>query len=125
IVLFEMITGKLPFSGPTSTALALQIVQAQAPAPSSIVKGLQPEVDAIVVKALAKSMDQRYESAATFAAELRALAAILDVRSDANPPPPLVIEAPPPPSHPWITWVFAALIILALGLAAFAKRDLI
>ena len=32
IVLFEMLTGKPPFSGATSTALALQIVQAQAPA---------------------------------------------------------------------------------------------
>ena len=36
IVLFEMLTGRLPFSGTTSTALALQIVQAAAPAPSSV-----------------------------------------------------------------------------------------
>ncbi len=125
IVLFEMITGRLPFSGTTSTALALQIVQAQAPSPSSIVNGLQPEVDAIVVKALAKSIAQRYESAATFAAELRALAAILDVRSDANPLPPLQIEASSPPSHRWIAWMLAALVVVALGLAALAKWDII
>ena len=32
IVLFEMLTGKLPFNGTSATALALQIVQAAAPA---------------------------------------------------------------------------------------------
>ena len=84
IVLFEMLTGKLPFTGTTPTALALQIVQAPAPAPSSVNQSLPREVDAIVGKALAKSLDQRYESAATLAAELRSLAAILDVRSDSS-----------------------------------------
>src|SRR5919204_74017 len=34
IVMFEMLTGRLPFIGPTSTAVALQIVQASAPLPS-------------------------------------------------------------------------------------------
>ena len=71
IVLFEMLTGRLPFTGATSTALALQIVQAPAPAPSSVNRSLPTELDPIVAKALAKSLDQRYESAATLAAELR------------------------------------------------------
>ena len=86
IVLFEMLTGKLPFTGTTSTALALQIVQAPAPVPSAVNPSLPPELDAIVAKALAKSLDQRYESAATLAAELRSVAAILDVRGTTSEP---------------------------------------
>ncbi|PYQ78944.1 MAG: hypothetical protein DMG01_10195, partial [Acidobacteria bacterium] len=58
IVMFEMLTGKPPFSGATATALSLQIVQAPAPAPSSINKSLPKEFDGIVLKALAKSMNQ-------------------------------------------------------------------
>src|SRR5258708_25379065 len=82
IVLFEMLTGKLPFSGQTPTALALQIAQAPAPVPSSINKSLPLELDAIAGKAMAKSLDQRYDSAVTLSAELRSVGAILDVRSD-------------------------------------------
>ena len=82
IVLFEMLTGRLPFSGPTSTAVALKIVQAQAPVPSAINPSLPRELDLIVAKALAKSLDARYESAATLSAELRSIGAILDVRTE-------------------------------------------
>ena len=96
IVLFEMLTGKLPFKGATSTALALQIVQAAPPAPSSVNTSVPRELDPIVTKALAKSLDQRYESAATMAAELRAVAAILDVRSHRIEPPSSTVTILPP-----------------------------
>ena len=94
IVMFEMLTGKPPFSGATATALSLQIVQAPAPAPSSINKSLPKEFDGIVLKALAKSVNQRYESAAVMAAELRALAAVLDVRSGTSEPADLAVGLP-------------------------------
>jgi serine/threonine-protein kinase len=84
IVLFEMLTGRLPFTGATPTAMALQIAQAPAPSASSVVPSLPRELDAIVAKALAKSLDQRCQSAATMAAELRAVAAVLDARSTAD-----------------------------------------
>jgi TolB-like protein/predicted Ser/Thr protein kinase len=93
IVLFEMLTGKLPFNGATPTALSLQIVQAPAPKPSAINRGLPTELDEVVLKTLAKSFDQRYESAATLAAELRSVAAILDVRA-ARAEPPAIAGVP-------------------------------
>jgi TolB-like protein len=86
IVLFEMLTGKVPFTGTTSTAVALQIVQAPAPVPSSVNPSVPREIDVIVGRALSKSLDLRYESAATMAAELRSVAAILDVRSNMSEP---------------------------------------
>jgi serine/threonine protein kinase len=124
IVLFEMVTGRLPFTGPTSTALAVQIVQAPAPPPSSINKNVPRELDAIVAKALAKSLDQRYESAATFAAELRSLAAILDVRSGSTEPPraPVVVQ---PSRRSYVGWIVLVLLLAALVAAAWIERDLL
>jgi len=81
IVLHEMLTGVRPFHGTAATAVALQIVQGTAPPPSSVNRSLGTELDPIVARALAKRVAERYESAAALAAELRAVDAILDVRS--------------------------------------------
>ena len=64
----------------------MQILQAQPRAPSALNRKLPAELDAIVLKMLAKSLDQRYEAAATVAAELRSVAAILDVRDGVAEP---------------------------------------
>jgi serine/threonine protein kinase len=81
VLLFEMLTGRLPFD--VADAAILHIIQAAAPAPSSLNEAVPRELDPIVAKALAKSLDQRCDSAATLAAELRSVAAILDERATA------------------------------------------
>jgi len=116
VVLFEMITGKLPFAGATSTAMALQIVQSTAPAPSTVSRSLPKELDAVVGRALAKRLDGRYESAATFAAELRAVSAILEVRAGASEPANHV-SAMAPRRRSSGLWI-AALAIVIAGTAA-------
>jgi serine/threonine protein kinase len=124
IVIFEMLTGRLPFVGSSLGALGLQIIQAPAPAPSSANASLPAEFDPIVGKALAKSIDQRYESAVTLAAELRSLGAILDVRSDAAGPEIVhgPIHVPEPASRGWLLLL---LLLAALGAAAWWQRDAI
>ena len=114
VVMFEMFTGKLPFASTTSTALALQIVQAPAPAPSSMNPSLPKELDKIIGRALAKSLAQRYDSAATLAAELRSVAAILDVRSEANEPAraPVVVRAP---RRSYTGWMALAAILAVIA----------
>jgi TolB-like protein len=121
IVLFEMLTGKPPFSAPSSTALALQIVQAPVPAPSSINKALPIEFDAIVARAMAKSLDQRYESAATVAAELRSVGAILDVRSDAEEMA-AVFTPVRPARRSFGRWIAALAVLAAVVGAAWYER---
>jgi serine/threonine protein kinase len=85
-VLFEMLAGSPPFAGATANALAVQILQARPNPLSALDRTLPAELDAIVLKMLAKSLDQRYQAAATVAAELRSVAAILDVRDGVAEP---------------------------------------
>ena len=75
VVLFEMLTGRRPFNDATA------ILSAPALVPSAVKPGLRPDFDAVVTRALAARPDERFEAAATLAAELRSVAAILDVRS--------------------------------------------
>jgi serine/threonine-protein kinase len=123
VMLFEMLTGRLPFTGPTRAALELQIVQAPAPAPSAINPSLPPELDAIVAKALAKSLDQRFASAATFAAELRSVAAMLDVRGAANErlAMPVAVRRARWSATPWIV-LGLTVALVALAAAAWVMR---
>ena len=124
IVLFEMLTGRLPFSGKTSTALALQIVQAAAPVPSVVNPSLPRELDAIVAKTLAKSLDTRCESAATLGAELRAVSAILDVRTETTE----AIRAAPlvQRRRSRLGGMAAAIVLVAvIGTAAWLQRPAI
>jgi eukaryotic-like serine/threonine-protein kinase len=81
LVLFEMLTGRPPFQGSTPAETALQIVQAATPLPSQVNPAIPRELDRIVVKALVKSLDARYLTAATLAAELRSIGAMLDIRA--------------------------------------------
>ena len=92
-VMSEMLTGTPPFAAATAGALAVQIVQAQPRAPSALNPKLPPDLDAIVLRMLAKSLDQRSESAATVAAELRSVAAIIDVRDDAAEPVSSIVDS--------------------------------
>ena len=124
IVLFEMLTGRLPFKGATSTALALQIVQAAPPVPSAVNPSVPRELDPIVAKALAKSLDQRYESAATMAADLRAVAAILDVRSHRTEPPSSTVTILPPRRSYSLPIALAVLLAAAAAVAWFEREPI-
>jgi serine/threonine-protein kinase len=66
-VLYEALTGRRP-------------LHRGAASPSVNNLHVPPELDEVVLKAVAPNPDSRYQSAATFAAELRSVAAILDVR---------------------------------------------
>jgi serine/threonine-protein kinase len=63
-LLFELLTGRPPFVGDSPVSVAYQHVREQAPRPSSFDADLPPEIDAIVMKSLAKRVEDRYQSAA-------------------------------------------------------------
>jgi eukaryotic-like serine/threonine-protein kinase len=62
-VLFELLTGRPPFTGDSPVAIAYQHVREDPPTPSSVNPRVPPELDAITMKALAKNPSNRYQSA--------------------------------------------------------------
>lgn len=72
IVLFEMLTGKVPFTGDTAVAVAHQHIHAHPPAPSSINPKVPLTLDQVVFTALAKDKADRFQTTAEFGRELRA-----------------------------------------------------
>ena len=69
-VLYEMLTGQPPFVGDTPVSVAYQHVREDPVPPSHKHGGISPELDAVVLKALAKNPDNRYQSAAEMRADL-------------------------------------------------------
>jgi serine/threonine protein kinase len=85
VILYEMLTGKLPFPGATLNRNAIVSPRSMS-RPSSVNAAVPPELDSIVAKAMLRSLDERYEVAATLSAELRSIAAVLDIRAAAADP---------------------------------------
>ncbi len=69
IILYQILTGQRPFEGSAASIFG-QIVSRTPTPPSSLRHDLPPEIDAICLKALAKSPSQRHASAASFADDL-------------------------------------------------------
>ena len=72
IVLYEMLTGTVPFKGDTAVTVALKHVNEMAAEPAQLVPGLPYSLNQIVLKAIAKDPAQRYQTADQFARDLRA-----------------------------------------------------
>ncbi|MFI4941385.1 MAG: hypothetical protein ACHP7O_13735, partial [Burkholderiales bacterium] len=71
IMLYEMLTGRPPFSGENVNAIMYQTLNASPPQPSSLNPAVPDMLNFIVAKALAKKMDERYQNAREFADDLR------------------------------------------------------
>ena len=112
IVAFEMLTGERPFRADTPVGLAMRHVHDPAPAPSAIVPGIPPPVDAVVLRALEKDPTRRWSSGSAFAQALR------DWRA-ATPPAAFDTLAPhraPPDQGSSLPTI----LVIALVLAALA-----
>jgi len=60
VVLFEMVTGRPPFVGESPVSVASKHVRENPPAPREINPGVPPDLEAIILKCMAKSPDYRY-----------------------------------------------------------------
>ncbi|MDR1354568.1 MAG: Stk1 family PASTA domain-containing Ser/Thr kinase [Oscillospiraceae bacterium] len=64
VILFEMVTGSLPFEADSPVSVALKQIQSQPTQPRRLVKTLPIGLEQIIMKALQKDLDYRYQSAA-------------------------------------------------------------
>ena len=72
-LLFELLSGKTPFTGETPVAIAYQHVSTEVPAITALQSSLDPKLDDFFKVALAKNPDDRYQSAAAMEKDVRRL----------------------------------------------------
>jgi len=94
IVLFEMLTGRVPYDGDEPVEVAWQHVDNDVPAPSSIVKGLPPVLDELVTRSTRRDPGARYTDAG---AMLSAVQVVRDDLGAANVETALLRQVPARP----------------------------
>jgi beta-lactam-binding protein with PASTA domain len=71
VILYELLTGVVPFDGETAVAIAFKQVSAEPRPPSEVNRAVPPQLDAVVLRAMAKDPAQRYKDADEFIAALQ------------------------------------------------------
>lgn len=71
VVLYEMTTGELPFHGESPISVALKHIQQQALSPSKINSDIPKEVNDLIMKAISKNPEDRFQNAAEMRHEIR------------------------------------------------------
>lgn len=66
IILYELLTGRVPFNAHTALAIALQHIQAPITPPSKITPDIPPAVEQVILKALDKSPENRFPNTSAF-----------------------------------------------------------
>lgn len=94
VVLYEALTGQAPFDGDNVNAIMYATVNTAPPPPSTHNRHVPAMLDLIVAKAMAKAVDDRYQSVKEFADDLREVRRQLDA---ARPSVALKARSAPPP----------------------------
>jgi serine/threonine protein kinase/tetratricopeptide (TPR) repeat protein len=132
VVLYEMITGVLPFRGDTAGILTNAILERAPVAPVRLNPGVPAELERIVTKALEKDRKLRYQRAADIRIDLARLKRDLDfgrssdsasARAVSSASSPSIPAATPPPrSHRYMAVVAAAIVVIAVAAGLYFLR---
>jgi beta-lactam-binding protein with PASTA domain/tRNA A-37 threonylcarbamoyl transferase component Bud32 len=131
IILYELLTGRVPFEGDSAVTIALKQVNERPTPPTVYNSAVTPELEAVVMRALEKEPSRRFQDADEFISALQAARAGIATAVMVGPPtmvePPAsevyaYPEEPLPPREPreggrWWLWLLAVLVAGA-GLAA-------
>ena len=141
IVLYEMLTGRVPFDGDRPVAVAMKQISDEPASPRTLEPSIPPELEAVVMRALAKRPSERYRTAGEFSRALSEARTALDGSGSTTSVMPAAATAetsvmdpvtgptrvaPPPPDEPpgerrrrW-PWIVAGIVLLAaLAVAGF------
>ncbi len=114
IVLYELLTGQVPFDADSPVTVALKQVSEMPVPPAELVPAIPPAIDAVVLHALEKDPDRRWQNADEFIAALETARA--EPERIPPPPPPLVVEEH---RSRWWLWVLIALAVLAIAVGLY------
>jgi len=132
VILYEALTGRVPFEGESAVAVAMKQVSETPQRPSSINPQVSPALDAVVMRALEKEPGNRFQSADAFIAALdqamREPGAGSGTAAFAAPPPIVGVpeEVPPEDERERNNWLWALLIaaiVIGLLIGLLLTRD--
>jgi beta-lactam-binding protein with PASTA domain/predicted Ser/Thr protein kinase len=127
IMLYELLTGRVPFDGESAVSIALKQVNERPVPPSALNRAVTPELEAVVLRALEKDPARRFPDADAF------IAALEHARASLYAGPPSVVQehvvydegyAPPldyeeDAGSRWWLWLLALLVIAALAVGGY------
>ncbi|MFC3448463.1 PASTA domain-containing protein [Amycolatopsis speibonae] len=87
ILLYEMLTGRAPYTGDTAISVAYRHVNDDVPRPSELRPGIPPALDELILRATRRDPEQRPADAAVFLAELNHLRTVLGIPAVPVPVP--------------------------------------
>ena len=93
VVLYEMLTGQVPFSGDSLPEIVMKHVSDPPKPPSALNPAVSEELDQVVLRALAKTGRERYQSAEEFSDDLRRVAAGLPVSPETSEAATVILDA--------------------------------
>ncbi len=101
-ILFEMVTGHILFEGDTSVVVLLKHVTEPPPQPTDLNPNLSQAVENVILKALRKNPDNRFQTAGKMSRALAEAAALAagESKPDTNPLSPAQARKPPPKTTP-------------------------
>jgi beta-lactam-binding protein with PASTA domain/predicted Ser/Thr protein kinase len=123
IVLYEMLTGQVPFDAESAVTVALKQVSEQPVPPAQLNPAIPPALEGVVLRAMAKQPEHRFADADEF---ITALEAAQTAPHEVLPPPvEEVIEEKPPWYQRWWVWllVLLALAAIAVGLYLLLRPE--
>jgi serine/threonine-protein kinase len=140
VVLYEIVTGKVPFDGDTPITVALKQVNETPKTPTELSDKIPPSLEAVIMRAMQKDPAERYSSAEEMKADLAKVRAghtvpaapppmgetsvMPAVGAQATPPVGAPVPAPPHAAAPaegsnrWWGWLLLVLGLIAVGFGA-------
>jgi serine/threonine-protein kinase len=138
VVLYELLTGKVPFTGDSPVEIAMKHISATPEPPSTLRPEIPAELDKIVLRALAKSPQQRYKNAEEMDRDLARVAQGASVSRETEEAAtqiltrPTTVAAPPPQprevfyeyeeprrGRPFWPWLLVLLLLIGAALMGF------
>ena len=115
VVLYQLVTGRLPFQAPNATDLITAVLQDAPAAPSASRRGLPLALDGVVLRCLEKDPRMRYPTVAELSAALLPFASATSMTRPRAAPPR---AAPARPRRQGLRLLAAAAVLVALAVAA-------
>ena len=127
VVLYEMLTGKPPFDGDNPVSIAYKHVREDPLPPSMINPDISPELEAVVMKALSKNPENRYQNVVEMQADLERCLEGFPVYATPVLPPDQAgatraypVGGAPKRSLTWLWIIIIALLLLGIGVGVWA-----